>query len=66
MTRRNPLKKKCDSKGLVALLFILGIFAVAGTMDYEDAKKSEAEYCDRVHSGIHTNYKKIDCEASHE
>lgn len=40
--------------GLTALA--LTALGAAGTADFEDAKASEAEYCDRVLAGAHSDY----------
>lgn len=43
--------------GLAALTFAL--LGVAGNADYEDAKASEAAYCERVADGSHSDYLNI-------
>lgn len=37
----------------------LALLGIAGANDFEDAKASEAAYCERVASGTHTDYLNI-------
>lgn len=41
------------------IAFTLALLGIAGANDFEDAKASEAAYCERVSSGTHTDYLNI-------
>lgn len=41
----------------LAVILIVGAFAVAGTMSYQDAKMEQARYCDMVEDGHWPAYK---------
>ena len=55
--------EKIAITGAVIVMLILA-FGFTGSGDYEVAKQSEADYIERVCSGIHTNYLELDikCE----
>lgn len=43
-------------KIILSLVIFFALFSIACGMDYEDALASEAEYCDRLSSGVHEDY----------
>jgi hypothetical protein len=49
--------KKLTAIALAALA--ITAMGVAGNADFEDAKASEAAYCERVASGAHSDYLNI-------
>ena len=44
-------------KTTVVLLALLGLFGLAGAMDYEDAKAEEANYCEMVKAGLWPDFR---------
>lgn len=49
--------QELTTAALIALT--LALLGIAGANDFEDAKASEAAYCERVASGTHTDYLNI-------
>lgn len=43
-------------KTTVVLLALLGLFGLAGTMDYEDQQAEQERYCEMVKSGYWPNF----------
>lgn len=51
-------------KALLAVIALIGVLAVAGTMDYHDALKEAEHYATMVCDGAWPNYKGFEVECN--
>lgn len=41
----------------IAVIVLLALFCLVGSMDYDDAVREQRIYCQNVHTGVHSDYR---------
>lgn len=41
----------------IALIVLLALFCLVGSMDYDDALREQRLYCQNVSAGVHSDYR---------